>query len=183
MKMKGLTKMKRKKTTVVFLILSLIVFFGCLANIIVVNAIEIPSEENTTEFSATVKSVEMIEEGAYESWGIYLEEYYGPLTVSTRRGVIDMDDLNSMKPGQIVFFRIENVWLKNFEEQPFHTVVSLRTEDREIASLSDCVERIMDRNNGVTIVGVISMLISLLIFIHCILLFKGINVFHRKKTL
>ena len=172
--------MKRKNLAVVALIFSLLFFFGMLGNVIIMNTRN-PSEANTTQFTATVRGVEIDGEGIHEHCIIHSEEYGGKLSTYNIRGISDTTDFNSLKNGQFVFFRVENIWLDQIEEMRFFPIISIRTEEEEIVSLSDYNEYMDDLRFAPTIAGIVVALIFLLASIHCILLLKGINVFRRQK--
>ncbi|MCL2462317.1 MAG: hypothetical protein FWF44_06585 [Defluviitaleaceae bacterium] len=151
------------------------------------STIEPASEENTTELIATVKNVEIREIGDSEFGEIYTEEY-GDGVIAFYSGIlretISMDDFNSLQTGETIFFRIENVRLNNLEI--FIPVVSLRTAEKEMISLSSYNQDRDSGNPSLRRGGIFFISISLLASIHCVLLLSGVNVFRvltrRKGT-
>lgn len=173
--------MKRKKLTVFALILSIILLFGNIGNIIMMNITESHSEKNTTEFVATVMRVEIVGEGTYKRCIIHSEEYGDKLDTYNIRGIVDMSNFTSLNSNQTIYFRTKNSWVNQFEEMSFIPIVSLRTEEKEIVSLSSYNEFMAPSLYSATIAGIVVTTIFLLTSIHCVLLLKGFNVFHRFK--
>ena len=156
------------------LIVSLTFFLVMGAGLIAENIIKKPSEDNTTEFASTVKSLAVEGNGQYGI--IYVEENEAELIIDFN--IIDIDDFNTLQAGQTIIFRVETIWLKHFEAGEFMHIVSLRTEEEEILSLSRYNEK---KDNRPYIMKQLIFLgpLFLLISIHCILLLKGINVFQK----
>jgi hypothetical protein len=175
-------KMKRKRMIVFALVLSLIFFFGLIGNMIIMHNSAKLTEMNTTEFEATVRSIEIYGEGTREYCIIHSEEYGDKLITYSIRGISDISDFDRFKSGQTVFFRVENIWLNQFEELTVFPIVSIRTENEEIVSLSSYCEYRASSLLEPTIAGIVVILIFLMLSIHCVLLLRGINVFRRKKT-
>lgn len=175
-------KVIKRKLLIFFSILFLFFFFGMISLIIMMNNSEKPSEKNTTEFTATVIYVEMGGTGAEKYGVIYTEEYSSTkLNIFNIKRIGDTNDLQNLQTGQTVFFRINNVWLDQFEEMEFVDIISLRTEEKEIFSLSNYEEYISQQRFAATIVGIVVTLIFLLASIHCAALLKGVNIFRRSK--
>lgn len=103
--------MKRKGLIVVVLVVSLFSFIGSVGSLIVACNIEKISTSKTTEFSAIVTDIKVVGSGASKSGKIYTEEYGDKLNIFYIKDVADMDGFSSLKEGQRIFFRIENVWL------------------------------------------------------------------------
>ena len=180
--MKGMMKIKRKKLTVVVLIISIIFFFGSIGNVIIMNKIEKLSVVNTTEFAATVKSVGIAGEGTHEYCIVYSEEYGNKLSTYDIRGITDIDDFSSLKKGEKVYFRTNNNWIDNFEEMKFIPVLTVRTEKEDIVSLDRYNEYQASSLSSATIAGIVLALIFLLTSIYCVISLKGINLFHRSQN-
>jgi uncharacterized membrane protein YeiB len=174
-------KMKRKKLTVVSLVFSLIFFIGAVTGLIVASTTEKISEKNTTEFTATVTSIKTEGSGTGQFGKIYTEEYGDKLNIFYIKKIVDVDDFSDIQAGQTVFFRIENVWLEQFEEMDFVTIVSLKTAEKEILSLSSYAEYMEHQYFRIRITCIIFIPILLLSSIYCVLLLKGVNVFRRLK--
>ena len=167
-----------RKNTLFALFLSLLVFIGAVFLLILVNNFEKLSEHNTTEYTATVTNIEMKGSGTGEYGKIYTEEY-GELYIYYIRNIVDMDDFNNLQAGQTVFFRIENIWL---EKMDFIKIVSLKTAEKEMFSLSSYAEYMEHQYFRASIPGIIIIPICLLAAIHFTLLLKGINIFRRFKN-
>ena len=95
--------MKRKKLTIVGLVFSLIFLFGMIGNTILMTAPGYLTEENTTEFRATVKSVEMQGEGVREHGVVYSEEYGGEISTYSIRNALPLRRYPSNRDGGIGF--------------------------------------------------------------------------------
>ena len=80
-----------------------------------------------------------------------------------------------------MFFRIENIWLDQFEETRFIHIVSLRTEETEILSLSRYIEHMNQQNFRGKMMAIGAGTIFLLASIHWILRLRGVNIFHKLK--
>ncbi|MGI6116051.1 hypothetical protein [Luoshenia tenuis] len=175
--------MKRRKLTVLALVLSLIFFFGTLGNLVIMNT-SMPSEANTTELSATVTGIGIKGEGDHKYCAIYSQEYGDKLSTYELRGISDISDFTSLQRGQTIFFRVEKIWLKQIIERenwPFIHVIAIRTEEDEIVSLDDYNKQWIEGHVAPTIAGSVVVFIFLLLSIHCALLLKGINIFRRLK--
>ena len=170
-----------RRITIVVLIFLWLFCFGMMGLVFIMNAVETLSEENTTEFTATVKSVEMKGEGTHEYGIVYSEEYGDKLSTYSIRGIIDISDLKNIKASQIVFFRVQNIWIGQWEEMSFIPIVSLRTEEKELASFRQYNEHTASSLLLATITASVISLILFLVAMHCTLRLKGINVFRRNK--
>jgi len=174
-------KMKRKYLTVIVLIVSMIFFFGSIGNVIIMNKTEKLSVVNTTEFTATVKSVGIAGEGTHEYCIIYSEEYGDKLSTYDIRRITDIGDFSSLKKGETVFFRTNNIWIDKFEEMKFIPVLTIRTEKEDIVSLTRYNEYAAPSLSAATIAGIVVALIFLLTSTYCLLLLKGIHLFRKHK--
>ena len=178
--------MNRKEFTVaVFkLVFSLIIFFGTLVNVIIMNID--PSKSNTTEFTATVKSVKIVGEGARDYCVIYSKEYGNKIITDNVREISDISDFTGLKEGQLVFFRVENIWLDQsgkIKEMDFIPIVSIRTAEKEIVSLSDYNEYRDNMRLPPTLAAIVVALIFLFISIRCISRLKEAFLFRKKMRL
>lgn len=173
--------MKRKKLTVVVLVFSILSFIATVGGSIVASTVETISEKNTTEYTATVTSVKIEGSGTDKYGRICTEEYGDKLLISVSKKLVDMNDFENIQAGQTVFFRIQNVWVESFEEMDFVIIVSLKTEEKEILSLSNYAAYRENQDFKIRMIGIVGAPIFLLISVHCILRLKGINVFRRSK--
>ena len=178
--MKGENKMKIKKSIVYPLVLFSIFFFGTSGVLISMNSIDKQTEKNTTEFMATVTNVETTYTGEKIHIEIYTEEYDDTLHISTNVSKkIDMDDINNLKKGQKILFRIQSNMLEQFKNTGFGNIVSLKTSEKEIFSLISYNKYIHDSALPARIAGIVLASMFLLASIYFILLLKGINIFGR----
>ena len=173
--------MKRKRMIVFALVLSLIFFFGTIGNVITMHNASKLTEMNTTEFTATVRSVEIDGEGTREYCIIHSYEYGDKLITYSIREISDISDFTKLESGETVFFRIENIWLSNFEDMIVFPIISIRTEEDEIVSLSSYNEYKVNSLFATMITAMVVGLVSFISSIHCVLLLRGVNVFRRKK--
>jgi hypothetical protein len=74
------------------------------------------------------------------------------------------------------------MWIDQFEKMRYIPIVSLRTQEKELVSLSSYNDYMAPQIFMATIAGIAVALIFLLISIHCILLLRGINVFRRSSV-
>ena len=174
--------MKKKKLIMVLLILCMISFFGTIGLLISMNSIDKQTEQSTTEFMATVTHVETTytEKNTYIE--VYTEEYGTMLYISTTISrKINIDDITNLQNGQKILFRVENNKLDEFEKAEFVNVVSLKTTEKEIFSLSSYNEYIHESVIPARITGIVLITVFALVSAYCVLLLKGINVFHILK--
>jgi len=148
---------------------------------ITTNAAERVSESNTTEFRATIARIEMPNPNTGECGIIHTEQYKTMLTLAQIDRIIDMDDFMELEVGQEVFFRIDSAWLGHFEEMNAITIVSLRTDEKEIASLNSYSDLKQKENHMLSVQAMVISLLFLLLSVHCVLLLRGINIFRRFK--
>ena len=171
--------MKQKIFTIVILIMSLWLILGGIAGLTVMTNIEKPSDDNTIEFMATVKNVEIRVLNSSKDGVVRTEEYSTILVVPNVEKTVDINDFNNLQSGQTIFFKIDNIWADQFEEMMGCQIVSLRTEKKEILTLNSYNEYKGRREFRAVLTVIIFCPILLLISIHCILLLNGVNVFRR----
>ena len=165
--------MRRRKAILFVLCFSLLLLIGMTANIFTINSIEEVTETNTTAFMATVSSKTSSDDKAtVERNIIYTEEYYDKIRMDSIYKNLDVSDLESILPGQIVYFRIMNAWLDQFEEMDFVYIVSLKTEEKEIVTLSCYNEYREGQNFTATFVCSVIIAISIVSFAYCVITLK-----------
>ncbi len=170
------------KRTMIVLVLVFSLAMLCVSGITIkgVDNVETLSEENTTEYAATFISITITDsDDDYECRSIYTKEYGDKLAITYMKGDVNIADIDSLKAGQTIFFRIENVWADQFGEMPSFGILSLRTEEREIFSLSSSAKYQEQQFFRVKMTAVGFIPILLLLSIHCVLLLRGINVFKK----
>lgn len=177
---------KRRKKIIIIMSLALVFCMGMICNVIVIiKSNEGLSEINTTEHRATIKNYEINGTDNEKIGTLYTDEYNGRLLISHLEEVVDMNAFSNLQAGQTIYFRIQSVWedklLNNFGENDFIYIVSLRTNETDIMPLSNYNKIVnSERNAGIT-AGIVVSILLLFVFIHCILLLKGINILHKLK--
>lgn len=147
-------------------IISLIFFCGIIGIIITLNSIDKLAVKNTTEFNAIVKKIEITEAGENLYINIYTKEPEKTLNISTSVSrKISRSDIESLQEGEVIVFRIENNMIKRFENNGFGSVVSIKTDEKEILSLDDYNVFIHDSVSIARKVAMFFSLVFLLIFI------------------
>lgn len=139
------------------------------------------SAENSTEFKATVSGIETKGTGTRERTIIVSEEYGDKLSTLSISKIIDRSEIDCLEPGQIVFFRIPNNWLRSMDVISEFSVVALRTEEKELVSLSQYNEYRAPLLVAPTIVASIVAIILFYIALRCLKKLRGGAIFRRKK--
>lgn len=174
--------MKKRKLIIIPLILSLVIFLAMIVLLISTYSIDKLKENDITECMATLTDAEIIgsEDNMYLT--IHTEEYGDKLFVSS--GIIkkiDLNDISNLEKGQRISFGVESSMLEELTETGYAAVVCLKTEDKEIFSLSNYNENMHNSMISARATAMVVALIFLLLSVHCILLLKGINIFKRFK--
>ena len=111
------------------------------------------NEKNTTTYSATISRIQTIDKDNNKSYYIYTENYLAVLCISNIDTVTSQEYLTSLHEGDVIEFRIKNN-LKTFLTKTAVqiNVVSLKTEENEIVSLSktNVIELTKLKNNYLT---------------------------------
>lgn len=137
--------MINKKMRILLVILCLVFSFGATGVWIFMNSIDKQTEENTTEFATTISKVEIIDTVENGYIEIYTNEYNYTLHISSNVSKnIDMNAVSDLQKNQTIFFRVENKMLDFLEEIDFCNIVSLRTSEHEIFSVSNYNEYIQN---------------------------------------
>jgi len=160
--------MKSRIVLLLIAIHSLLLALGGIAGIFVFSFIvERPSEQNTTEFSATIESVEVVGEGKDAYGLINTVESDEALQVFNIEIVADMDSFRNLSPGQLIYYRIENTWLGEPTYVRAYNIVSLRTSFSEIVTL-DSYNNYLD-SDGVLLYITCAIFVPtlLFVFIYC----------------
>ena len=95
------------------------------------------TEENTTEFTATVESVRTTGEDSQMRCIIITSEYYDNLNTNNIREISRTDDFLALKSSETVYFRIYNERLNLLDEIGYIYVVAIRTDNIEFVTLDD----------------------------------------------
>lgn len=158
--------MKKTKLYVLGMITSVVFFWGTVGLIILMGEIGQLSEENTTEFSASVIKVEVSE--ADPSADVYINEYEASLFLtSTVCERIKLSDLRDLKAGDEVYFRIEDSKGIYLNTAAFVDVVSLRTESQSFYSIQEYNSWMRDASIPAKISAYGFALLSLFVFLFC----------------
>lgn len=159
-----------------------ILFVGAIGIFITMMSIDKQTDENTTEFTAKFTKSEITDTGKSVYIEIYTEDFastlYIPVTISKN---INIDDVKMLHKSQTIYFRIENKLIKQLKEIEFCKIVSLKTEEKEIYSLSDYNRYIHDSSLAARVACVIVAIIFLLLSIYCALILKGVNILYKRQ--
>jgi len=171
--------MKRKGLTVFVLVVSLVFLIESIGSLVMIVSSEGISENNTTEFRATVAKIEMPNPRSGEYGRIHTEEYGTMLTLAEINRIIDIEAFKKLQAGQEVLFRIDNVWLEHFGEMDFVGIVSLKSAEEDIVSFSSYSDYMQQQRHAAIATNAVIAFLLLSAFVHCVLLLRGINVFRR----
>ncbi len=86
-----------------------------------------------------------------------------------------MSNLINLQKGQTIFFRIENNMIEQFGEVYFCNIVSLRTTETEIISLTDYNTYIHAAAFPARVTGIVFAGVFLAVFLYCIFKIKKIH--------
>lgn len=119
-------------------VLCAIFLFGAVGLLISIRSEDNKTTENTTVYDATVAEIDCLEaEDNYEIV-IHTEEYETDLRIpDSICADINIATINDIKNGDTIFFRIENYKVSELNQVGFFNIVSLRTDNQDIFSLSD----------------------------------------------
>lgn len=173
--------MKNRKIAGLFF--SLIFLFGAIGLNFVMYFNYNLTEENTVEFTATIKNIDTANTGALSDVKIYVEEYNMPLYMtSTLCESIDLYEISNLETGDKVHFRVEKNTAQQIEKNNiFCPIVSLKTTEKEILSLNSYNKYMRDASFPARIAAIIITIFFLLMIIHFVFLLKGINIFKNLK--
>lgn len=158
------------KRKIVVSTISIFFFMVMLGLMISLNTIDKYTEDTTTLYTATIDIVEITDTGRNIYCKIHVSEYDTSLQISTNISKnIEIDKLKGLEKGQIIFFRIDTDKTEQMNNVAFVDIVSLRTDDIELFSLDEYNSYIYDEAKPARILGFMLMLVSLIIFIMCIL--------------
>lgn len=123
------------KNRIVILIVVVLFYIGSFGLIYLVFMSDRQNESNTTSYTATVSSVDIIND---QSSLIYIKEYENALLVmDVIMENIDVSELECLNSGQQIYFRIENYEVDYVNEVEFVEIVSLSTDEKDIFTLDD----------------------------------------------
>lgn len=137
--------MKKSKTKIVILIVSMLFCAGTFGLLISMINIDKQTESTTTFLSATVDAIKITDTGSKIYVEIHTKEYHAVLLISTNiTQNIDLNDIRNLHNGQKIFFRVENSKIGQMNNVTDQTndvnlinIISLQTETNNILSLED----------------------------------------------
>ena len=129
-----MNKSKNKTTMIIFALL----FFVFIVLIISISKIDKQTENTTTLYTATVSRVNIVDTGRKIFTEIHTKEYKNSLLIDTDVNKnINISDVENLQSGDLIFFRIENIKVKQINSVEFINIVSLKTQSKEVFSLED----------------------------------------------
>ena len=165
-----------KKTTVIILFTSLILFLGVVGILVAMNGVDKQSKKNTSEYSATVSKVEFLDTGENTNIQIFTKEYINSFLVTTNiTPFIDIDYLKTLESDDKIVFRIENKKENQFNKVAFIDIVSLTVEEKDIFTLDDYNKYMGESAQPTRLAGTVVAGILLSISICCIATIKSIR--------
>lgn len=159
------------------LILCLILFFGMIGLLLIINGIDKQNEENTIELTAVVESTQVTNPNNHVHAEILLEGNKKLLIQNSIGEKINVDYIKNLQNGEIVFFRIEKQMEEHYEAGMVN-IVSLRTERDEIFSLNDYNTFIHETAFQARIACIIAAIIFLIL---ALLLIWRLRCYKKKK--
>ena len=169
--------MKRAKYQFIIMIVSFVFFIGSTCLLIFTRNIDQQTEETTTLYAATVTGVEVTKIGNDISAEISVKEYSNNLLISESIcKKINIDDVQHLETGQIIYFRIENFMAQHLNNAAFVNIASLKTDAKDIFSLADYNQYVHDSSYPGRILTIVAAAICLSISISYFFKIKG-----RKK--
>ncbi len=159
------------------LILCLLLFFGMIGLLLIINGIDKQNEENTMEFTAVVQSTQVTNANDHVYIEILLEGNKKLLIQNSIGEKINVDSIQNLQSGELVFFRIEKQMEEHYEAGLVN-IVSLRTERDQIFSLDDYNTLIHETAFQARIAGIIAAAIFLIL---AFLLIWRLRCYKKKK--
>ena len=138
---------------------AIVIFFliSTIMNLINLNNDELLSDSNTTEFSATVTRIEILESSYEKTFVIHTKEYGDKIRIHLKTEFTESDDINNIGIGETIHFRVKNIWVENLDSLSFFEIVSLKSEKKEIISVDEQNEKILSQRQQATITSVIML--------------------------
>ena len=162
--------MKKSKTKMIILLLFFAVMIGL---IISMSKIDKQTEDTTTLYTATVIDVDVTNTGKNNFAEIHTKEYSTSLYISTNISkYIKMDDVKNLRNGQTIFFRIENIKIRQMNNVEYVDITSLKTDTKEIFSLEEYNKYIYNSAYPARIISIVMALLLFSISLFCYLKIK-----------
>ena len=157
-----------KNPKIIIAIISLWLFVGTIAVVISMHGIDKQTENTTTSYTATVSGVEITNTGEGKFAEIDVKEYRNHLAITTNISKhINIDDVQNLKNGQIIYFQIENVKVQHLNNSAFVDITSLKTDEKVIFSLDEYNQYMRISAYPARIAGIVFSLLFLSISVFC----------------
>lgn len=162
--------MRKKNVVKRICIVAIIIFILSVSFLAIMSSEDKFRDEDTVEIEATIKYAEYTENVEKPSLKIYTEEFSNSLSIlwDINRNI----DINDLKPGCKIVFRVRNGVEDILDKEGLVDLISIRTEEKEILSLSEYNEHMSHElrflRDICTGLAEISLLIMLFCFIHFI---------------
>ena len=162
-----------RKVLLIILVCSVFFFLVTIGIFISMFQIDKQTEDITIEYSATVRRIH-INNSVKNKWvQIETEEYDSSLYISVNISKnINMNKIIALKEGEKIFFRIENIKVKQMNFVDFVDIVSLKTETDDIFTLNDYNYFMRISARPARIANIIVALILLVVSVLCFVLIK-----------
>ena len=162
----GNGKMKRRSTKKIIIVVPLLISVVVMGLLVSMSKIDKQTEKATTLFKATISDISVTNTGKRTFVEIYTKEYKTVLYIANSVCKhIEIDEIKSLKKGQIVNFRIENAKVEQMNQVEFINIVSLGTDFEECFSLEDYNEYIFESAIPSRVIGVVISSASLIVSI------------------
>ena len=157
--------MRFRKTRIAVIICLLAVSIGLAGNLILMNTDEILSENNTVEFTATIRDVKLNTVGRHTTMEISVNEYDTKLLIAHVERMIDSEKVKLIHTGDTAYFRVKKQWLKDTAIETLSQIEigELRIKNSELMSLGDYNKSMDSQRAYATIAGTSAVVLLLLI--------------------
>ena len=142
------------------------IFIAMITCTIAANEVDKQTTDTTTEFIATVRYVKI--NNSMQQAEIYTDEFDAFLFIAPNIGEhINLHDVENLKSGQKICFRIENMYISDMHEAIFLAITELKTDTQDIFTLEKYNEYMYSSANPARITGIVVALISLMTIVIC----------------
>ncbi len=152
-------------------------FVGTVGLFVSINSSHNIKDNDTVEIVCTVESTNITINDDYATVSIFVSEYDGFLYIlSSVCKNINLGDIRSIQPGDIIIGQIESDMIGQLNEKKgFCSILALKTEHKEIFSLSDYNQFLANESYPTKTAAIIVALIFLIADIYNIVLLKKEN--------
>lgn len=163
-----------KSSKICATILIIIFVLAPVGILISIRDVDQQTEETTTLYSGTISYVDIRQTGERMFVEIYTKEHHTSLLIHSNVSEnINMSEVCDLKSGQTIYFRIENIKVKQFGNVDFIDIISLNTDAKSYFSLDEYNKFIHNSVNSARIACVIISLLSLVVLYCLNRRFKG----------